>query len=49
MSKDVIEVQGYVLESLPNALFKVELEIGLPVLAEIWENPYEFYKNSTGR
>ena len=35
MSKDVIEVQGSVLESLPNAMFKVELENGHIVLAHI--------------
>lgn len=35
MSKDVIEVQGTVLESLPNAMFKVELENGHEVLAHI--------------
>lgn len=35
MSKDVIEVQGSVLESLPNAMFKVELENGHTVLAHI--------------
>ena len=35
MSKDVIEVQGTVLESLPNAMFQVELENGHSVLAHI--------------
>lgn len=35
MSKDVIEVQGRVLEALPNAMFKVELENGHEVLAHI--------------
>ena len=36
MSKqDVIEVEGVVLESLPNAMFKVELENGHQVLAHI--------------
>jgi len=35
LSKDVIEVQGNVLESLPNAMFKVELENGHTVLAHI--------------
>ena len=34
MSKqDVIEVEGKVLEALPNAMFKVELENGHVVLA----------------
>lgn len=36
MSKqDVIEVEGKVLEALPNAMFKVELENGHVVLAHI--------------
>lgn len=36
MSKeDVIEVEGKVLESLPNAMFQVELENGHKVLAHI--------------
>jgi translation initiation factor IF-1 len=36
MSKDdVIEMQGIVLEALPNAMFKVELESGQKVLAHI--------------
>jgi translation initiation factor IF-1 len=32
---DVIEVEGIVLESLPNATFKVELQNGHKVLAHI--------------
>ena len=36
MSKeDVIEVEGKVIESLPNTQFKVELENGHQVLAHI--------------
>ena len=36
MSKeDVIEVEGKVVESLPNAMFQVELENGHKVLAHI--------------
>ena len=36
MSKvDVLEVEGTVLEKLPNAMFKVELENGHQVLAHI--------------
>ena len=36
MSKsDVIEVEGKVLEKLPNAMFKVELENGHVLLAHI--------------
>ena len=35
MSKDdVIEMQGTVLESLPNAMFQVELESGHTILAK---------------
>ncbi len=32
---DVIEVEGTVVEALPNAMFKVELENGHQVLAHI--------------
>jgi translation initiation factor IF-1 len=35
MAKDVIEMEGVVNESLPNATFKVELENGMVVLAHI--------------
>ena len=36
MSKsDVIEIEGTVVEKLPNAMFKVELENGHQVLAHI--------------
>jgi translation initiation factor IF-1 len=34
-TKEVIELEGVVLETLPNALFKVELENGHVVLAHI--------------
>jgi len=33
--EDVIRVQGTVLETLPNAMFKVEIEGGLEVLAHV--------------
>lgn len=33
--KDVIEVEGTIIEALPNAMFKVELENGHEVLAHI--------------
>jgi len=35
MSKDVIEFEGTIVESLPNAMFRVELENGHMVLAHI--------------
>jgi translation initiation factor IF-1 len=36
MSKDdVIEMQGKVLEALPNAMFRVELESGHEILAHL--------------
>ena len=35
MSKDVIEVEGTVVEPLPNARFQVELENGHKVLAHV--------------
>jgi len=34
-SKEVIEMQGTVLETLPNAMFRVELENGHIILAHI--------------
>ncbi|HOA90483.1 MAG: translation initiation factor IF-1 [Bacillota bacterium] len=34
-NKDVLEVQGTVIETLPNAMFRVELENGHVVLAHI--------------
>lgn len=33
--EDVIELEGTVLESLPNAMFRVELENGHKILAHI--------------
>ena len=33
--EDVLEVEGTVLEALPNAMFKVELENGHQILAHI--------------
>ncbi len=35
MSKDVIELEGVILESLPNAMFRVELENKHEILAHI--------------
>ena len=35
VTKEVIELEGTVLETLPNAMFKVELENGHVVLAHI--------------
>ena len=35
MAKDVIEVEGLVVENLPNARFKVELENGHIILAHV--------------
>jgi translation initiation factor IF-1 len=35
MAKDVIEMEGTVQESLPNAMFRVELENGMVILAHI--------------
>jgi len=35
MAKDVIEMEGTVHESLPNAMLRVELENGLVILAHI--------------
>lgn len=34
-NKDVIELEGTIQESLPNAMFRVELENGVLILAHI--------------
>lgn len=33
--EDVIEVEGKVVDTLPNAMFKVELENGVTILAHV--------------
>ena len=35
MAKDVIEIEGTILESMPNAMFRVKLENGPEILAHI--------------
>ena len=35
MSKDVIEIEGIILESMPNAMFRVKLENDHEILAHI--------------
>ena len=35
MAKDVIEFEGTIIESLPNAMFQVQLENGHEILAHI--------------
>jgi translation initiation factor IF-1 len=35
MSKDVIEVEGEILEALPNAMFRVKLDMGQEILAHV--------------
>jgi len=35
MAKDVIEIEGKIIESMPNAMFRVELENGHEILAHI--------------
>lgn len=35
MAKEVIEVKGTVIEALPNALFRVDLESGQEILCHI--------------
>ena len=50
MSKaDVIEVEGTVLEKLPNAMFKVELEQTRSISSYQWKAAYELYPHSPGR
>ena len=33
--KDVIELEGEITEALPNAMFRVKLETGQPILAHV--------------
>ena len=40
---DMIELEGTVLEALPNAMFKVELENGHTILAHISGKMRKFY------
>ena len=35
MAKDVIEIEGTIIESMPNAMFRVELENGHEILSHI--------------
>jgi len=35
IEKEVLEVQGKVIETLPNALFRVELDSGIVILCHI--------------
>ncbi len=51
MSKaDVIEIEGVVVEKLPNAMFQVELENGHKVLSNHQrKTAYELHPYSSGR
>ena len=51
MSKsDVIEIEGTVIEKLPNARFQVELENGHKVLAHIsGKTSYDIHQDFAGR
>ena len=49
MSKaDVIEIEGTVVEKLPNAMFQVELEQTRSISSYQWKAAYELYQNFTG-
>ena len=49
MSKaDVIEVEGTVLEKLPNAMFRVELENKQRTCPHQRQAPHELYPDSSG-
>ena len=50
MSKeDVVEVQGTIVETLPNAMFRVELENGHRVLAYLGKDEDAFHQDTSGR
>ena len=42
--EDMIEIEGTVVETLPNAMFKVELENGHEVLAHVSGKIRMYYK-----
>ena len=42
--KDAIEVEGTVIEPLPNAMFRVELKNGHRCWPMYRENPHELYR-----
>ena len=42
-NRELIEMEGVVVESLPNAMFQVELENGFQVLAHISGKMRKFY------
>ncbi len=49
MAKDVIELEGTIVESMPNAMFKVKLENDHEILAHIsGKNQKKFHQNFTG-
>jgi len=35
MKKDIIEVEGKIVETMPNAMFRVELDTGQVILAHV--------------
>ncbi len=43
VKKDAVEVKGTVIEALPNAMFRVELETGHEVLAHISGKMRRYY------
>ena len=46
--EDIIRIDGVVKETLPNAMFRVEVEGGHEVLGHVsGKNAYALYKNST--
>ena len=47
--KDVIEVEGIIKESLPNAMFLVELVNGHTVLAHLGQDTAELHPHSAWR
>ena len=43
MASDVIEIEGTVKETLPNAMFKVELENGHEILAHVSDALHSYF------
>jgi hypothetical protein len=47
--KDAIEVEGTVVELLPNTMFRVQLANGHRVLAHLWENAFALHSDLARR
>jgi len=47
--EDSIEMEGTIIDTLPNTMFRVELENGHVVTAHIWQDAQELYSHPDWR